>query len=376
MTSPFQLLPAIDLRHGRVVRLERGDFERETAFSDDPVAVATAHVRDGARWLHVVDLDGARAGAPVHGRVIREIVEAVGSFVRVEVAGGLRSEDAVAAALDAGVARIVVGSAALRDPAFPAQLVERYGADRVVIAADVRDGSAVGDAWRSAADATPVETAIAGLVDRGLRTFEVTAIDRDGTLGGPDGALYARLRRTVPDAALIASAGIATVDELSATRDIGCIGAIVGRALYQGTFTLAEALIAIDQATADPVTGVVRRPSDGEALGSVRRLADGWIAETVFGGHLATTPDRAAALDRLEADGLGAMARRWWYRPEPDADWQVALVQEAWPGRATLVLGPYALPGLPTVTVSREDLLRGASLTLERPAGVDPDGPW
>lgn len=376
LTRPFQLLPAIDLRGGRVVRLAQGDFDRETAFSGDPVAVATAFVEAGARWLHVVDLDGARHGAPVHGPVIGQIVEAVGDVARVEVAGGLRTEADTAAVLDRGASRVVVGTAALRDPSFAGRLVDRHGPERVAVAVDVRDGSAMGDAWQAGSAVTPVDAAIAGLVSEGVRTVEVTAIERDGLLGGPDLALYGRLRRAAPDVELIASAGIATIADLRATHEIGCAGAIIGRALYEGAFSIDEALAALDQAIIDPETGAVRRPSDGESLGSVRRLDDGWVAETVFGGRLATSPNRSEALERVESDGLAALAQRWWYRASPEAAWEVALVQEAWPGRAILVLGPYALPGMPTRTVTRADLESGASLTLVRPAEIDPADPW
>ena len=140
MTSPFELLPAIDLREGRVVRLRQGNFDQETAFSDDPVAVAVGFAAGGAAWLHVVDLDGARSGTPVHMSIIGAIAAAVGGEVLVEAAGGLRTADAVRAVLGSGAARAVVGTAALRDPSFAGALVEEHGPDRVAVAIDVRDG--------------------------------------------------------------------------------------------------------------------------------------------------------------------------------------------------------------------------------------------
>src|SRR4051794_34805507 len=141
-TSDFEILPAIDLRGGRVVRLQEGDFARETAFSSEPVAVAQLFTMAGARWLHVVDLDGARDGSPAHAAVIRAITEAVGDRIRVEVAGGLRDEAVVAAALDAGADRVVIGTAALQDDRFVARLVATHGAERIVVALDVRRGAA------------------------------------------------------------------------------------------------------------------------------------------------------------------------------------------------------------------------------------------
>ncbi len=238
---PFAVLPAIDLRGGRVVRLEQGDFERETAFSDDPVAVAVSFADAGARWLHVVDLDGARTGVPAHGAAITAIVDAVGDRVAVEVAGGLRTAPAVAAALDAGATRVVIGTAALLDPGFAAGLVEHHGAAAIAVAIDVRGSEAVGHGWSVDQAGVDAVTAMADLRDAGVTVFEVTAIDQDGLLGGPDLALYRRLLDLgVGD--VIASAGIASVDDIRAVRSIGCAGAIIGRALYDGRLSLADAL--------------------------------------------------------------------------------------------------------------------------------------
>lgn len=242
--SDFAILPAIDLRGGRVVRLEQGDFARETAFSDDPIAVAHAFADAGARWLHVVDLDAARDASSGHGTIIAAIVDAVGDRLAVEVAGGLRTKEAVAAALAAGAARAIIGTAALRDSTFARALVEAHGANPIAVALDVRDGLAVGHGWQSGAPGTPVEDALRTLADVGVTTFEVTAIDRDGTLGGPDLALYERLVG-LGRGAIIASAGIASVDDLVAVRSIGCAGAIIGRALYDGRMTVDTALSAL-----------------------------------------------------------------------------------------------------------------------------------
>lgn len=243
VTSGFDILAAIDLRGGRVVRLEQGDFARETTFSVDPAAVAVAFAEAGARWLHVVDLDGAREGKSGHATVIAAIVDAVGERVSVEVAGGLRTADAVATVLDQGAARAVVGTAALRDPAFIGQLIAMHGAARIAVALDVRDGLAVGHGWAPGTLGTKVDSALAALADVGVTTFEVTAIDRDGLLGGPDLALYERLI-ALDRGRIVASAGVASLDDIRAVRALGCTGAIVGRALYDGRLTLADALMA------------------------------------------------------------------------------------------------------------------------------------
>ena len=245
MASAFDILPAIDLRRGLVVRLEQGDFGRETTFSDDPVAVARSFADAGARWLHVVDLDGARNGMPAHADVIRAIIAAVGERVAIEVAGGLRTIDAVAWALATGASRVVVGTAALGDPAFAGGLVATHGVERVAVAIDVRDGQAMGHGWVADSAGVDAADAIVTLAGVGVATFEVTAIGRDGLLGGPDLALYERLAGRLVGlgrGSIIASAGIATVDHIAAVRAIGCTGAIIGRALYEGRLSLTDAL--------------------------------------------------------------------------------------------------------------------------------------
>jgi len=244
-TAPdFQLLPAIDLVGGRVVRLEQGDFGRETAYGDDPVAAAGSFATAGASWVHVVDLDGARLGTPRQLETVAALIAGVGGRLSVEVAGGLRSAGAVAAALAIGAARVVLGTTALRDPSLVGELVARHGPDRIVVALDVRNGRALGSAWHAHEDDPPVEVAYSQVADEGVATFEVTAIDRDGLLGGPDLALYRRLVR-LDRGAVIASGGIASLEDLRRLRDAGCAGAIVGRALYEGALDIGEALAAV-----------------------------------------------------------------------------------------------------------------------------------
>jgi phosphoribosylformimino-5-aminoimidazole carboxamide ribotide isomerase len=241
----FDLLPAIDLRGGRVVRLRQGDFGRETVYDLDPAEVAREFAAAGARWIHVVDLDGARVGEPVQSDVVARIVGAVGGDVRCEVAGGLRSEGAVERALLAGASRVVVGTAALHDPAFVAALVEQHGADAVVVALDVRGGLALGEGWRPGAAGVRAEEALLGLAAAGAGRFAATAIDRDGLLAGPDLGLLGRLVR-LDAGQVIASGGVTTLADLRAVRDLGCAGAIVGRALYEGRLDLRAALGEVD----------------------------------------------------------------------------------------------------------------------------------
>ena len=245
LTSEFDLLPAIDIRGARVVRLVRGDFDRETTFSDDPARVARDFVEGGAHWHHVVDLDGARSGEPVNGSAIEEIHAAVGGAASIEVAGGLRSADAVAQAIERGAARAVVGTAVLSNRAFGADLIARFGAARIAIAVDVRGGLARGEGWRDGAPGVPPEDLIESLTNVGVEVFEVTSIDRDGLLGGPDLELLRRLV-ALKRGHVIASGGIRDVDDLRAVRQLGCSGAIVGRALYAGGLTVGDAIAALD----------------------------------------------------------------------------------------------------------------------------------
>jgi phosphoribosylformimino-5-aminoimidazole carboxamide ribotide isomerase len=191
--------------------------------------------------LHVVDLDGARAGEPRATDAVRRVVERVGDRAELEVAGGLRTEAMVGSVLEAGAARAVIGTAALRDPEFARRLIERHGASRVVAAVDVRDGLALGEGWRDGAPGVGVDDAISRLADAGVTTFEVTAIDRDGLLGGPDLDLLGRAV-ALGRGAVVASGGIGRLDDIDAVRRIGCAGAIVGRALYEGRFTVSQAL--------------------------------------------------------------------------------------------------------------------------------------
>ncbi|HEX5014662.1 MAG TPA: 1-(5-phosphoribosyl)-5-[(5-phosphoribosylamino)methylideneamino] imidazole-4-carboxamide isomerase [Candidatus Limnocylindrales bacterium] len=248
MTTPFDVIPAIDLSGRCVVRLEQGDFERRTLFSDDPRSVARGFAAAGARWLHVVDLDGARAGAPRHLETVQAIASAAGGDTRIEAAGGIRSANDVAAVLAAGARRVVFGTAAITNPALVRSTIETHGPNAVAVAVDVRDGAAVGDAWRPGGWMRPADDLIRTLADAGVTLFEVTAIDRDGLLGGPDLALLESLVR-IGRGGVIASGGIRGLHDVRATRNVGCVGAIVGRAIYDGTFDLAPAIAALEEST-------------------------------------------------------------------------------------------------------------------------------
>jgi phosphoribosylformimino-5-aminoimidazole carboxamide ribotide isomerase len=237
------LFPAIDIRGGRTVRLEQGDFERETDYGGRPLAAARSFVEDGAEALHVVDLDGARAGEPVAIDHLREIAAAL--EVPVQYGGGLRSTDAVGAAFAAGAARVVLGTAAYRDEALIAAALDRYG-DRVAVAVDVRGGRVAVAGWTEGASASP-EEAIQLMQARGVRRFVYTSVERDGMLAGPDLDEVRRVTASV-SGRLVYSGGIGALEHLAALRELGLErleGVISGKALYDGRFTVAEAIDAL-----------------------------------------------------------------------------------------------------------------------------------
>ena len=243
--ATFEILPAIDLSGGRVVRLRQGDFARATAYGDDPVTVARDFADAGATWLHVVDLDGAHDGEPRQLQLVAEIVAEVHGRMRVEVGGGLRTAEAVAGAIGTGASRVSVGTAALRDPAFALTLVARYGPSRVVGSLDIRDGQAFGEGWRLGSQSVPAAEALEMLAASGVDTFEVTAIDRDGLMGGPDVALLRSLVR-LGRGRIIASGGISSLEDVLAVQAAGCAGAIIGRAIYEGRIDVRSLVKAID----------------------------------------------------------------------------------------------------------------------------------
>ncbi len=237
----MELIPAIDLLGGAVVRLAQGDYGRVTDYGDDPVAVALGWQRAGATRLHLVDLEAARDGTRGQAHVIGRIVAAVD--IPCQVAGGIRDTSTARAILAAGADRVVMGTALIRDPALAAALVAAARPDRIVAAIDVRGGRAVGDGWTAGAAEAPSMGLIAQLRAAGLGLFAVTAIDRDGLLSGPDLGLLAEAASAAGGSHhIIASAGVSSLDDIRALAAAGYQGAILGRALYEGHIDLAEAL--------------------------------------------------------------------------------------------------------------------------------------
>jgi phosphoribosylformimino-5-aminoimidazole carboxamide ribotide isomerase len=238
-----ELIPAIDLVGGQVVRLAQGDFDRQTTYGGDPVSMARRWVDEGATRLHIVDLDGARAGRPTQTALVRRIVEAAG--IPCQVAGGLRDEAAVTQALAAGADRVVLGSALLGDPGLAGRLVAAHGFARIVAAIDVRNGVALGSGWVPGAAGRPVDEVVIALRTAGIALFAVTAIVRDGLQVGPDLELLERVAALVGADRVLASAGVGSIADVTGLARYGYAAAILGRALYEGTLTLGEARLAL-----------------------------------------------------------------------------------------------------------------------------------
>lgn len=227
------VIPAIDLRGGRCVRLVRGDFDAETIVGHDPVEVARRFEAEGAHRLHVVDLDAAR-GTGSNRELVHEICRTVAA--PVQLGGGLRTMEAVSRALEDGAARAILGTAAAGDPDLVAEAVRRCH-DRIVVALDIRDGRVMTHAWQE--EGPPLEEAVAALDAAGAPRYLVTAIARDGTLEGPDLDLYRRILG-LTDRPVIASGGVSSAEDVRTLGELSLEAVVVGKAMYEGTLRLAE----------------------------------------------------------------------------------------------------------------------------------------
>jgi phosphoribosylformimino-5-aminoimidazole carboxamide ribotide isomerase len=237
------LLPAIDILEGKAVRLRQGEFDDKTVYDADPLDAALRWVQAGARWLHVVDLDGARGGEPANLEHVRRIATEVG--VPVQVGGGLRSAEAVDAALDAGAARVVLGTAAFRDQDFLDETVARHR-ERVVVSVDARGGRLAAAGWTEQTE-IPVAAVFETLGHRGVTKFVYSSIERDGTLSGPDLDDIRRVAAVVRGT-FVYSGGISTAEDLralAALRQVNLTGVIVGKALYEGRFDVGAGQAAL-----------------------------------------------------------------------------------------------------------------------------------
>lgn len=237
------LFPAIDLREGKVVRLYKGDYNRQTTYGDDPLAYAQQFEQAGATWLHVVNLDGARAGVPGHLEQIHSI--AARTRLKIEFGGGIRDEKAIRTALDAGATRVVLGTAALQNLTWFESIARQTDlSDRLVLGLDAKEGMAAVAGWEQTTDLTALEVA-QRVSDWGLAAIVYTDIATDGTLAGPNIPATRQIAQAtrIP---VVASGGVGTLDHLRALRKLPIQGAIVGKALYDGAFTIQDAISALE----------------------------------------------------------------------------------------------------------------------------------
>jgi phosphoribosylformimino-5-aminoimidazole carboxamide ribotide isomerase len=238
------IYPAIDLRGGRVVRLTEGKFDQEKSYGDDPLAVARGFRAAGAAWLHVVDLDGAKDPARRQIALVERLARESG--LRMQTGGGIRDEAQIAALLAAGAERVIVGSLAVKDPALVKGWLKKFGPDRLILSPDVRlDATGtprIAAAGWQESTGVALDDFLRDFLAAGLVHVLCTDISRDGKLTGPNTALYVELLRKFPALQLQASGGVSSLADLRALKAAGAPGAIVGRALYEGKFTLPEAL--------------------------------------------------------------------------------------------------------------------------------------
>ncbi len=233
------LVPAIDILGGRAVRLKKGNYDQVTVYNEDAVAQARAFERAGAKRIHIVDLDGARDGAPTNMELIKRMVAEVG--VEVEVGGGIRSMETIKRYADAGVRRIVLGSALVKDRAFAEEAAAAYG-PMIVAGIDAKDGIVATEGWLDIDDGVPADQLIDDLEKMGITNLVYTDISRDGMQCGIDADAYAAIANAHPNVKVTASGGIASLDDLRALRATGAPidGAITGRAVYEGAITVEE----------------------------------------------------------------------------------------------------------------------------------------
>lgn len=241
------LVPAIDILDGRAVRLKKGDYAQVTVYNDDAVAQARLFEEAGAQRIHIVDLDGARDGAPTNIDVISSIARE--TSVQIEIGGGIRTMETLERYLDAGATRLVLGSALVRDPAFRDEAVAAYG-DNIVAGIDAKDGMVAIEGWREGTS-TPAVDLVAELKGRGIHELVYTDIARDGMQCGIDAAAYGRLAQ-VAGFPITASGGVATLDDIRALGELPCgsiDGVITGRAIYEGAFSVEDGIAACEEAS-------------------------------------------------------------------------------------------------------------------------------
>jgi len=233
----MHVIPAIDIIDGQCVRLTQGDYSRKTVYDSDPVAMAQQFAEEGAKWIHIVDLDGAKAGTPINLHVVKEIVRKVD--IQVEFGGGLRDSLAIERALSAGVARVVIGTRLTQDCVEAARWFEKYG-DKIIAGIDMKDGLVAVHGWEETSTQRGLDLA-KRLESLGCERFNVTDISTDGTLAGPNLELM-RTWASELSRPVVASGGVACVEDILSLSSTGCEAVIVGKAIYEGKLTVADAI--------------------------------------------------------------------------------------------------------------------------------------
>ena len=233
----MRIIPAIDIINGQCVRLTEGDFNQQKTYSSSPVEVAKQFEGEGITHLHLVDLDGARARKPVNLAVLENI--AAQTSLHIDYGGGIQSQEAITQAFSAGAKQITAGSIAVREPETVTQWLQTFGADKIIIGADFRDNTIAINAWADQSDLLLISF-ISDYGQKGAKYFICTDVSKDGKLQGPATATYKNLVAAYPEINMIASGGVTTIQDIMQLQEAGLFGAIIGKAIYEGTITLKD----------------------------------------------------------------------------------------------------------------------------------------
>lgn len=233
----MNIFPAIDIIGGQAVRLKKGDYNQKTVYNSDPVSVAIGFKNQGAKYIHLVDLDGAKSGKTDNFNVVKSIVEKTG--LKAEIGGGIRNIETVKKYLDCGVMRVIIGTAAITNPEFLSEALKLYG-EKVAVGVDIKDGKVAIHGWTQTADFT-CEEFIEMMQNKGVKTIICTDVSKDGMMSGTNLALYKELSQKF-NIDIVASGGVSSIDDIRALKEMNLYGAILGKALYTNSIDLAEAI--------------------------------------------------------------------------------------------------------------------------------------
>ncbi len=234
------ILPAIDIINGQCVRLNKGDYATAEKVADSYLDTALSFEKAGAEWIHMVDLDGAKAGKPVNAKIYNDVAEK--TRLKVEVGGGIRSIETISEYLDMGISRVILGSAALKDPALVKEAVAKFGSEKIVVGIDAKNGFVATEGWLETSDVNYIDLANK-MIEYGIKYFIFTDISKDGMLSGVNAEqLQALYDATKGRANIVASGGVRTIEDIRICKKMGLYGTICGKSLYSGTLDLAEAV--------------------------------------------------------------------------------------------------------------------------------------